>query len=476
MRDEGQRSIALAQVDWFNSFANNDQPEFASDVSHARTPDDVRMAWLKERPVLDAWRELAGDGPHPDELRREAMAAGALRTDDHDLAFRRLFPGLDLGIYAANHAMGKPSLALAPALDEHLARLAVHGIESWGPGGWLEVVDRFRDHVAALVGGDLIAGDVVHYANLSEALSAALAGCTGRMVSEEGHFTTARYVHRLWAQRTGSALVEVVSERHGGTSTDALIDALTPDTTVVSVSHAAWRTGQLVDVAALGAAVREICPEALYIVDVYQTLGTVPFTVDRLPERSVVCGGGIKQLHAGTGAGFAWLSHAALDRMPADRTGWWAHRDPIAFEDSFEPASGAARLRTGTPPLAPMVALVTEVDVFASSGDGQVAAAVRRAREVTSEAVRAAIADARAYGLSVVGPDDPADRAAFFAVIVDDGPALVDRLGDRGVFVDFRAFQRAGTRGLVRLSSSAASFPYELRYAVEAIANELGRR
>lgn len=470
MLDDAERALAQAQVDWLQSFANNDQPEFASDVSNARTPDDVRLALLKERPVLEVWRKLAGDGPDPAELRAEAAAAGVVGFDDDALAYRRLFPGLDLGIYAANHAMGKPSIALAPALDEHLARLAVHGIEAWGPGGWLEIVDRFRDRVMALVGAT--DGDVVHYANLSEALSAALVGCKGRMVSEEGHFTTARYVHRLWAQRAGATLVEVPSEHNGGTSTDALIDALTRDTTVVSVSSAAWRTGQLVDVARLGAAIRATCPDALLVVDVYQSLGTVPFDVAGLPERVVVCGGGIKQLHAGTGAGFSWLSPGALATMSPDRTGWWAHRDPVAFEDAFEPASGAARLRTGTPPLAPMVAFVTEVDVFASSAAGDVRAAVARARDVTSEAVAAAVADARELGLDVVGRDDDDARAAFFSVVVDDGPSIVDRLGDRGVTVDFRAFHREGRRGLVRLSSSAASFPYELRYAVEALAEE----
>jgi len=123
--------------------------------------------------------------PDPNVLRREAASVGLLDVTQRDLDYRRLFPSLDLGVYCASHGTGKPSLAMALAIEEHLSEGLVHGAGAWLEGGWLEVVDAFREAVAALVGGDLHRGDVLWYPNFSESMGALLPSLHGRLVTTD---------------------------------------------------------------------------------------------------------------------------------------------------------------------------------------------------------------------------------------------------------------------------------------------------
>lgn len=473
MLDAGLRSIAEAQVERLRLSQDLDPPELGELIRRALSPDDVRQALLKERPLLEARRSVRVVGPDPHDLRIEAAAAGVLDASPADLAFRRLYPGLDLGVYCASHSMGKPSVALLAALDEHVSQLLVHGTGAWADGGWLDAMEAFRRAVAELCGADLLRGDVASFPNFSDGLNALLSGLEGQMVTDAGHFTTARYVHRAWAQRTGSELVEVAADSLGCVGTERLAESLTPDTAVVSIAHGFWRNGYVHDLDLLGDAMQARCPHAVLLVDAYQTLGTVPVEIGRLPLRTAILGGGIKQLRAGTGAGFAWVSHPLLDLVDPDRTGWWAHHDPLSFAPELELGPGAAKLRTGTPDPLPMMALVTELRVLATSATGDLRNAVRRARDLTHGHVVRAVRAAEDAGLELSGPRNPARRAAFFAIRVPDGPAMLSALDEDGVIVDFRADSPGAHAGVIRLSSCAASFGYEMLYAVERIATHL---
>lgn len=468
--DPGLRTIAVAQVERRRIAQRDIWPALASLLADAVTPEDVHAAILKERPVLGALERVAIAGPHPADLRDEAAAAGVLGASRTDRAFRRLFPTLDTGVYVANHSMGLPSIALVPAMQEAYLRLVHRGPGAWAPDGWLDAIEAWRGIVATLVGADLVRGDVAACANFSDGLWMALSGVSGRMVSDATHFTTARYIHARWAERTGSELVEVEPDDRGTVSAERIAAALTADTRVVSVSHACWKNGYLLDVDVIADAIADRCPDAVLIVDVYQTQGTVPLDTRRFPLRSAIIGGGIKQMHAGPGAGFAWISHPLLAELVPERPGWWAHRDPLAFDPSFDEAPGAVRLRSGTLDPMPLIALTTEARVLASSASGDLRAAIARARAVTQANLLAAARLAEELGLTVAGARHPSRRAAFFAIPVEDGPAALAALGRDGVIADLRSDGPGQTSGLIRMSSSAASFAYELEFAVERLA------
>lgn len=417
----------------------------------------------------------AGAGAWPSEastLRREH--ARGLGIAEADLAFRELYPGLDVGIYACSHSMGVPSIAGPAAVADHLRQLAERGIGTWDEGTWPAVMDRYRHACAALVGGDLDRGDVTWFPNVSDALSAVLECIPGgRLVYTSGHFTTGHYVHHQWSRNTGGTLVEVPTDDDGSVPTERVIEALTPDTTVVSISHALFESGWLQDLPAIAAAAAARSPRALVLVDAYQTAGSVPIDAAALGDHVAVTAAGHKQLRAGTGAGFLYMSRRWLAELEPRRAGWWAHAAPFSFEKgAVRRAPDGTRFRTGTPTVMGMAMLLGELAALASSAGGDLGAAVRRARAVTRGLVDVALAQARERGLGTRG-DWPADRrAAFVCVEVERGAQVAEALGARGIRVDFRP--RAGDAGWIRVSGNAAAFRYEIEAVMDAIAREGG--
>lgn len=467
------RDIAVAQVERARQLRDRTTTELQLLLHRALTPDDVRKALLKEKPVFDALRDMDLEGADPADMRTEAAAVGLLDVELSDLQYRRLFPALDHGVYCANHAVGKPSEPARYALEQFYAQHAVFGVEAFMEAGWIDQIGDCRHLIGELCGDPALErGDVAFFPNLSAALSAVLDSLRGRLVTTAAHFTTGHYIHDRWARHAGGEVVVVPEDDQECVPAERIIEALTSDTTVVSLSHVHWRSGWTHDMRAIGQAMRETCPDAVLVLDVYQGHGTVPIDfADALPDKVTLMGGGLKQLHAGLGTGYAWCSHALLESLDPVHTGWWAHEEPLAFESSLRLGPGAARLRTGSPAILNIILLATELKVLAASGsDGTVTTGVSRARRVTRDLMAHATERALGLGLSLRGPIDPNRRGAFLAIEVDNGPFLLDGLAAAGIAADFRSDEKGGESGLLRLSGSAAHFAYELDFALEAIA------
>jgi kynureninase len=431
----------------------------------ARSPSDLAA-------LVPASPQLAP--AEPARLRR--AHAAELGLSELDLAFRELYPGLDRGIYACSHSMGVPSVAGPSAVAEHLTQLGRHGIGVWDEGTWVDLMDHYRSAVADLVGGTLQDGDVTWFPNASEALCAVLEGISGgTLVYGSGHFTTGHYVHHQWAQNTRGTLREVPVASDGSLPTERLIDALTPEVTVLSISHALFESGWVQDLPALAAALRERCPGALLLVDAYQTCGTYPIDAAALGDNVAVVAAGHKQLRSGTGAGFLYLPRRWHSSLTPRRTGWWNHRTPFAFEKgAVVRAEDGTRFRSGTPTVLAQAMLLGELAAFATSAGGSIGGAVSRARRVTTGLVGTLLDACAREGLGVRGDWPLERRAAFVCVEVEDGPRLNEALAHRGIRVDFRPAE--GDRGWLRVSGNAAGFAYEMEAVIMAIVHERAAR
>ncbi len=435
----------------------------------ASTPEEIAATVTAARPhILDDL--FAPAGPVPGQLR--AAHAAELGISARDLAFRALYPGLDVGIYGCSHSMGIPSVAGPTAVMDQLAQLAREGIGVWDDGTWPALMDLYRDRCAELVGGTLSQGDVTWFPNVSDALSAVLEGFSGgTIVYTTGHFTTGHYVHHQWAKNTGGKLREVPLDEDGSVPTQRIVDALRPDVKVLSISHALFESGWLQDLPALAAALKEKAPDALLLLDAYQTAGTVPIDAAALGDHVAVTAGGHKQLRSSAGASFLYLPKRWLRTLEPRRTGWWNHAAPFAFEKgAVRRATDGSRFRTGTPTLAGMAMLVGELTALASSTDGSLHDAVGRARRVTSSLVGRIIERAREHGLPVRGGWSPERRAAFVCLLVEDGARLNEELAREGIRVDFRPVTGGATDGFLRVGTNSAGFAYEMDAVVDAIA------
>lgn len=457
-----QAQLALAQ-------AQSTPLPLLERLATATTPAQVLQAVRSSQEgLLERALEPAGDTP---TVLRERHAE-ELGLTERDLAYRALYPGLDVGIYTCSHSMGIPSVAGPAAVLDQLGQLARNGILVWDRGTWVDVMDRYRERCAELVGGNMRDGDVTWFPNVSEALSAVLECFDGgSIVYTAGHFTTGHYVHHQWARNTGGTLVEVPLDADGSVPTERILEALRPDTRVLSISHALFESGWLHDLPALAAGLRERCPDALLLLDAYQTCGSVPIEAGPLGDHVAVTAGGHKQLRSSAGASFVYLPNRWLHRLEPRRTGWWNHADPFAFEKgAVRRAHDGSRFRTGTPTLAAMAMLLGELAALASSTDGVLHDAVGRARRVTSALVDRGIERARSRGLDVRGTWASDRRAAFLCVRSPRGRQVAEELATRGMHVDFRPAAPRSDAGILRVSGSSASFGYEMDAVIDGIA------
>lgn len=403
----------------------------------------------------------------PAELRAEH--ADLLGLQAEDLAFRSLYPTLDHGLYTSSHSMGVPSLLGPAAVADTLQQVAAIGIGVWDEGYWSELMARYEAACSELVGGQ--DGDLVWYPNVSEALGALLEALPGgRLVFSSGHFTTGHYVHHQWAQNTGGRLVEVSVDEDGALPPERLLAAVDAETTVVSISHALFESGWLQDLPLLAAEVRRRAPDAMLLVDAYQTAGTVPIDATALGDHVVVTAGAHKQLRGTCGAAFTYLPRR-WSGLQARRAGWWGHAAPFSFEKGAirRPDSGL-RFRTGTPTVPMMAMLIGELAALASGADGTITGGVRRAREVTRGLVDVALTVAAREGLGVRGAWGAEQRAAYVVLHVPEGERLTRRLAEEGISVDFRPVRANCRDGYIRVSGNAAGFGYE----IEAVLTRLG--
>jgi cysteine desulfurase/selenocysteine lyase len=137
--------------------------------------------------------------------------------------------------------------------------------------------------------------------------------------------------------------LKTVAPRDRFITADDLIQAITPRTRVVSVSHVRFDDGTLLDAGRLAAACH--AREVLLVLDASQSCGAMPLDVAALGADFMVCAG-YKWLFGPYGTGFLWIRS---EHLSAGRRGPfnWAAQDAETFSAlNFvdpEPSQGARR-------------------------------------------------------------------------------------------------------------------------------------
>lgn len=262
-------------------------------------------------------------------------------------------------------------------------------------------------------------------------------GLTGGVLVAADEYPSLPLALASAASATGGRVQPVVIESGAGWLTaDRIRERLTDDVTAVALSLVDWRTGYLVDLAA----VREVIGDRLLIVDAIQGFGVVdaPYEV-----ADVVATGGQKWLHAGWGTGFVSFSDRALERVkpalsgPHGTTGW-----PTEVP-SVRPGAAAFTM-TRIDPVA-QARLAVSLERLTAVGVGAVQARVAdRVERIT------AIADE--FGLAVTSSRDPRERAGIVVLRPAQGrlTALSAALHNHGVTATARL-------GEVRVSAFAST-------------------
>jgi len=303
-------------------------------------------------------------------------------------------------------------------------------ITGWNAAGWMQQPDRLGDRIGRLIGtpaGSVTMGDTLSI-KVYQALAAGLDMRPDRKVilSDTGNFPSDLYMAEglISALDRGHSLELVAPER--------VADALDERVAVLMLTHVDYRTGRMHDMAALTRRAHEV--GAAVIWDLAHSAGAVEVDLAGCAAEFAV-GCSYKYLNGGPGApAFIYVRPDLAGAVSPALAGWLGHADPFAFDPSYRPGAGVARLRVGTPPVVQMAALDAALDVWDGVDMGDVRAQCIALSERFIAQVERACPD-----LVLASPRDPAQRGSQVSFRFDHGYAAMQALIARGVIGDFRA-------------------------------------
>jgi kynureninase len=319
------------------------------------------------------------------------------------------------------------------------------GIRSWGEGWW-DMPLTVGGQIGRIVGAP--PGSVVMHQNVTVAEMVVIScfrnpGRRNRVVYEQANFPSVRYLYQAQPELE---VVAVADDR-------AIVDAIDERTLLVPISHVLFKTGEIQDVEPIVRRAHEA--GAFVVLDCYQSAGVVPLDLSAL-DVDFACGGSVKWLCGGPGAGWLYVRPDLAERLEPTFVGWQGHVRPFAFEPELEYAPGVARFLTGTPNVPALYAATAGYDVIEEVGVDTI-----RARSVELTALLVELVDDA--GFELVSPRDPDRRGGSVVFRVPEFESVHAELERRGVICDYRP-----DVGL-RFGPHFFNTEDELRFALDAV-------
>ena len=286
--------------------------------------------------------------------------AQALDAADQLASFRDRFARYDRDlIYLDGNSLG-------PLPVRTQARIAEVVDQDWGVGlvrswdKWIQLPrqagDMVGEHLVGAAAGQVLVCDSVTV-NLYKLACAALDAKPGRnvIITDDDNFPTDRYVLAGVAAQRGCELRIIHTDMDDGVSEQALDGALDDRVALVSLSHVAYRSGALADMAAITDQVHLAGAYALW--DLSHAAGAVPVELDANGVDLAV-GCTYKYLNAGPGApSFIYVREELQHKLRQPIWGWFGQRDQFAMGPAYDPAPGIDSFLTGTPDIIGAVAV-----------------------------------------------------------------------------------------------------------------------
>lgn len=350
---------------------------------------------------------------------------------DELLSYRSQFPILEKTTYLINHSLGAMPAKTYNRLHDYAETWATRGIRAWAEGWW-EMPLTVGDKVGRIIGAD--PGTVVMHQNVSvcQALILScfdLSGKRNKIVYEALNFPSVMYVYEAHAKAAGARIIEVPSDDGITIDTQRMVDAINEETLLVPLSHVLFKSAYIQDVAAIVEKAHRV--GALVVLDVYQSAGTVPFSVKEL-DVDFATGGSVKWLLGGPGAGFLYVKPELQTQLKPKVTGWAAHKAPFAFvPGEIEYAEDAHRFLHGSPAIPTLYAAESGYDLINEIG-------VERIRAKSQRQTARLVELADENGWRVNAPRNPAQRGGSVILDVPHAGEVVRELATRDVLVDFR--------------------------------------
>ncbi|MFQ5614280.1 MAG: kynureninase [Anaerolineae bacterium] len=305
--------------------------------------------------------------------RTDAGFARELDAADELAAFRDEFVITDPNvIYLDGNSLGR--------LPRRTVEFMQNAIEQgWGErlirlwnDGWYDTPAGLGAKIARLVGAqpDEIIVTASTSVNLFKLVVAALKARPGRtkIVSDVFNFPSDLYVFQ--------GIIDLLGDRHrlelipsADTITiapEAIAAAIDDQTALVSLTHVAFKSAFMYDMAAVtGQAHRA---GALMLWDLSHSAGAVPVDLNGAGVDLAV-GCTYKYLNGGPGApAYLYVRRDLQTQLSQPIWGWFASKNPFAFDLDFTPADDIHRFFVSTPPMLSMKAIEPALDILLEAG------------------------------------------------------------------------------------------------------------
>jgi kynureninase len=344
-------------------------------------------------------------------------------------------------IYLDGNSLGPLPLATRSRIAEVVGQeWGAELVRAWNrwialPG---QVGDLLGEHLIGAAPGQVAVCDSTTV-NLYKLAWAALDARPGRdvIVTDDDNFPTDRYVLEGIAAQRGGELRMIATDLDQGVSEDVLRGAVDERTALVSLSHVAYRSGALADMAAITRVVHEAGAIALW--DLCHSVGAVPVELDACGADLAV-GCTYKYLNAGPGApAFLYVRAGLQDRLRQPIWGWFGQRDQFAMGPGYDPAPGMAGYLTGSPNIIGTVAVQEGAALLGEAGIGQL-----RAKSIALTGYLIALADEwlAPYGITVATPRAAARRGGHVTLAHPEAWRISQALIRAGVIGDYRTPDR----------------------------------
>lgn len=358
-----------------------------------------------------------------------------------DLAgYRDAFIHDDDVIYMDGNSLGRLPRATVDRLGAAIEQEWGHELIRGWHHGWYEAPRRVGDKIGRLLGADpgqVLACDSTS-TNLFKLIMAALAlrPDRPRIVSDTLNFPSDLYILQGCMDLLGGRHELRLAPSADGMCVEpgALAALIDEQTALVTLSHVAFKSGYLYDMAAVTARAHAV--GALVLWDLSHSAGVLPIALDACGADFAV-GCCYKYLNGGPGApAYLYVRRELQEEVRSPIWGWFGQRSPFAFGLEYQPAAGVDRFLAGTPPMLSLLAVEPGVDMLLEAG-------VERMREksirLTEYAIGLSDALLAPAGYTLGTPRDAARRGSHVSVRHPEGyrinRALIEELG---VLPDFR--------------------------------------
>ena len=300
--------------------------------------------------------------------------------------FDRLdYPTLDENIYLNQASLGLIGQPAVTAMHRFIDDFARHGNCYMSDADEVAYLNSLRVVAAELFGAPL--AHIAIVAGASEILGQLplmlqpKAGSTVVAVASDFPAVTRPWL-RQEIQQTHR--IRFVEDTQSGDLTDALIEAIDENTSVVAVSSVQFATGTIVDINRLSEATSQA--GARLIVDVTQAAGARSLEVSAWNADAIVSSG-YKWLGGHGGVALAVMSPRLLENLPP-MPGWMGASEPFEFDaKSLLLANDARRYTQSTMSYVSVACLTTAIEQLLALGEEKIEA---HARKLASQLIEGA--------------------------------------------------------------------------------------